>query len=250
MDKRTGVITSVCAALALGAGLAGCAGESSSAAPASGLKQLAVALNANDTAAMYLPEQLSESLPNTRHAWSQPPGLPGTPASDSVVRGRVVEVVEHSGFIETGAMPRPGRPGATRTDYTDPKASWRAVRVTVEVAETLAGPAAPTQEFYLGLLGHAERDDEAATMSQTLQGLGEVVVISERRPSGSEFLGMTRVLISSSFGIAAVDETGSLSFPFADPEGPSPQEYMAGVDTLEELRAELSKAPRRKLHQG
>lgn len=64
---------------------------------------------------------------NMRHAWSQPPGMPGQPVSDSVVRGKVVDVDKYSGFVESGQMPQ-GRaipvPVSLTTTTTLTTASW------------------------------------------------------------------------------------------------------------------------------
>lgn len=254
MDKKSRAILSLLGAVAVAATgglLHATAGQSQKADRLASREGLAEVVGAHPAVSMWRPERLTDMLPNVRHAWREPPGQPGHAVSDSVVRGRIVDVEAHAGFIESGSGSTAGRPGASFTAYDDPAAHWRAVRVKVEVAETLAGSPAADLEVYLSMLGHAERDNEVQTMEQTLKDLGEIIVITRRNPSGPEFLGIKRDLVDKSFGLLTVDESGKLALPFADQdEGPGPETFMEGVDTLDELRAELRKAPQRRTHEG
>lgn len=254
MNKQSRGIVSLCAAVtvALTGGLVhATGGQSQATQPLASRQGLAAALDAHAAVSMWRPARLTDMLPNVRHAWRDSPSQPGQPVSDSVVRGRIVDVEAHAGFIESGMASTAGRPGASFTEYDDPAAHWRAVRVTVQVGETLAGPHTSDLEIYLSMIGHAEHEDEVQAMEQTLQDLGQIVVVTRRNPSGPEYLGLDRALVDRTFGLLTVDGSGRLDLPFADQEeGSSTQTFLEGVDTLEELRAEIRKPPQRRTHEG
>jgi hypothetical protein len=252
-NRRLGMVSAcaVAAAAVTGGLLYAGTGQPATAQPFASREGLFAALNAHAAASMWRPQRLTDMLPNVRHAWRTAPSEQGQPVSDSVVRGRIVDVEAHAGFIESGRAPTAGRPGASSTAYDDPAAHWRAVRVTIAVAETLAGSRTEQIEVYLSMIGHAERAGEVQAMEQTLEDLGEVVVITQRHPNAPEYLGLRRSLVDTSFGILTVDGSGRLGLPFADQEeGTDSAAFLEGVDTLDELRAESSKAPQRRTHDG
>jgi hypothetical protein len=189
-------------------------------------------------------ERLTDFLPNVRHTSTADPERRETRVTDSVVRGTVVTVEEDRGFVEIGPATR-GRPGAVATDYDDPTAWWRTLRVTVQVEEVIAGPQSRRLTFYLPLMGSAADGEDGAAVARGLHDLGEIVLFSRPNPAGPEYLGLTRKLPNEPLSLATVGDVGELDFPFADEEdGPSAEEFMAGLDTLEELRAQARKPSR------
>jgi hypothetical protein len=251
MSYRSRGFLSVCAAAATGGLLYAGTGQPAAAHPLASREGLSAALNVDAAGSMWRPQRLKDMLPNVRHAWRDAPSEQGQPVSDSVVRGSIVDVEAHAGFIESGMASTAGRPGASSTAYDDPAAHWRAVRVTIAVAETLAGSRTDELEVYLSMIGRAERDGEVQAMEQTLKDLGEIVVITQRHPDAPEYLGLRRTLVDKSFAMLTVDGSGRLGIPFADQEEVTDSEaFLAGVDTLDELRTEVSKAPQRRTHHG
>lgn len=198
----------------------------------------------------FHPQDLAESLPNVRHAFDADPDA-GQPLSDSVVLGRVVEVVRHRGFIESGHAGTAGRPGAMATAYEDPAADWRTVRLTIKVTEVLAGPASAELAIDFGLMGSVASGEDDRHVECTFEELGEVVAITRANPSGPEFLDIPRQLADEPFGLATVDPDGRLAFPFA-PGGPdrTSEEFAGGVDTIEKLRRVVRQPTRTVVHQG
>ena len=198
----------------------------------------------------FLPKDLRDSLPNVRHAMEFDPDA-GRPLSDSVVLGRVVEVVRDRGFIESGQAGTAGRAGAAATAYEDPAASWRTIRLTIEVDEVLAGPSVAELAVDVALMGNAESGEDDSHVECTFKGLGDVVAITRANPSDPEFLDIPRQFPDEAFGLATVDPEGKLAFPFA-PGGPgrTSGDFIAGIDTVEQLRREARQPTRTVVHQG
>lgn len=190
-------------------------------------------------------DRLADFLPNVRHTSAQQPSQSERP-TDSVVLAVVTESEEGAGFIESGTPPTSGQPGARATSYSDPVAHWRTLRVTLAVKEVLAGPATNAITIDLPLKGNARDGDDGVAVERALRELGTVVVLSKELPDRPEYLGMRRVLPDAPFGIATVDDQGALAFPFiAEGVGPNAaEEFMAGLDTLEELRAQARQPDR------
>lgn len=196
----------------------------------------------------FLPADLAESLPNVRHTMDA--SASGQPLSDSVVLGRIVAVVRDRGFIESGQPGTAGRPGAVATAYEDPAASWRTVRLTIEVDEALAGPSVAELAVDIAFMGSVAAGEDDTHVECTLEGLGDVVAITRANPSGPEFLDIRRQFPDEAFALATVDPEGDLSFPFA-PGGPgrTSKEFTGGVDTIEQLRREVRRPARTVVHQ-
>ena len=199
---------------------------------------------------VFLPKDLAESLPNVHHALDFEPDA-GRPVSDSVVLGRVVEVVRNRGLIESGHPGTARRPGAVATAYEDPAASWRTVRLTIEVDEILAGPSSTELAVDVALMGNVESGEDDRHVECTFEGLGDVVAITRGNPSDPEFLDIPRQFPDEPFGLATVDPKGNLSFPFA-PGGPgrTSDDFLGAIDTIEQLRREARKPTRTVVHQG
>lgn len=193
---------------------------------------------------------LAELLPNVRHAWSASPDA-GEAVSDSVVRGRVLEVVRDRGFVESGHPGTAGRPGAAATAYEDPAADWRTIRVRIEVDEVLAGPALAVLDVDVGLMGNVTSGEDDTHVECAFEELGEVIAITRSNPSGPEFLDIARHLADEPFGLAVVDAQGRLFFPFAhgDP-GRTSQAFAGGIETLDQLRHEIRQPTRTVAHEG
>lgn len=200
----------------------------------------------------YLPHKnLSEFLPNVRHAFRDSPDG-GQPVTDSVVLGRVTEVARDRGFIETGRGATAGRPGAGVTTYDDPAADWRTVRLTVEVDEVLAGPEVEALTVDVALMGNATTGEDDSQAECAFADLGAVALFSKANPGGPEFLGIPRHFPDEAFGVAEVDTSGRLHFPFAAASraGRTSKAFTAEVDTVDALRREVSKPDRQVLHDG
>lgn len=198
----------------------------------------------------FLPKDLAESLPNVRHAMDVDPDA-GRPVSDSVVLGRVVEVVRDRGFIESGQPGTAGRPGAVATGYEDPAASWRTLQLRIEVDEVLAGPSSAELAVAVALMGNVASGEDDRHVECAFEGLGDVVAITRGNPSGPELLDIRRQFPDEAFGLATVDPQGNLSFPFA-PGGPgrTSGDFLGGIGTIEQLRREARQPSRTVLHQG
>lgn len=181
--------------------------------------------------------KLTETLPNAR-------AKDGTVLTDSVVTGVVTVVTNGQGFDETGQAPTPGKPGARILGFHDRAADWRTLRVTVRVDTVVAGPSQREVLLDWPVMGSTADGDDAAAIGRALKALGRVLVLSQALPRGPEFLGLRRQVPDRPYGLGLVGSDESLSFPFIDPadggtiDGPT---FMAGVDTLGELKAAASK---------
>lgn len=195
-------------------------------------------------------KNLAEFLPNVRHAWQDSPEH-GEAVTDSVVLGRVTDVVRDRGFIEKTQPGTMGRPGATETAYDDSAADWRTMRLTVAVDEVLAGPSIESLTVDVPLLGDTTTGGDDSHFECAFTELGAVAVFTKGNPDAPEFLGIPRQFPDKPFGVATVDTTGSLHFPFA-PGGPgrTSEAFVADLDTIDELRSELDKPTRTVMHNG
>lgn len=209
-------------------------------------KALAAALGSDAGGTIFRPySRLADFLPNVGHVSDLAPSSPPTRMTDSVVSGTVVEVSDDRGFIESGAAPTKGRPGAAVTVYDDPAAHWRTVRVRVHVQEVLAGTDHGTLKFFLPLIGNAKTGEDAAAVERALRALGDVIVFSKAVPEGLEYLGIARNLPDEGHGLASLSAAGEIEFPFAGDESTQGSaEFEGGVNTLDQLRAEARKPER------
>lgn len=216
--------------------------------PRSDRAALVSALMPPDGADTFRPyERLADMLPNVGHVSRLAPKSPPYYVTDSVVRGRAVDIVEDGAFVETGVAATEGRPGAKPTDYDDPSADWRTLEVSVDVSEVLAGAQTSRLTFTLPLLGSSASGQDGTAVARALFDLGELVVFSRQNPGGPEYVGIARQLPDPPFGLAQVDERDNISFPLAGQQGgKTSTQFSAGVNTLSDLRAEVGRPGRTK----
>ena len=238
MRKRN--ITAVAVALGLAGGSVAFAVDRAGGAASDPVAdRAALASNATGTAGSYSRgySHLAEALPNAKDR-------DGRAVHDSVVVGTVTAVKDGVGYDETGKMPTAGHPGARVTLYDDPLADWRTLAVTVDIEEAISGQKSSQLVLSWPLMGNSARGEDKGAIERALKDLGRVVVFSTARPAGPEYLGIARDIPDRPTGIAVVASDGSLSFPFLGTGSAAQLEensFMAGVDTLPELRSEAAK---------
>jgi len=178
--------------------------------------------------------RLAETLPNAKAS-------DGSSVADSVVVGVVSAVTNSAGFVESGRAPTSGNPSARRTAFDDPLASWRTLRVTIDVKEVVAGPAVGTLSLDWPILGSSGRGDDGAAIGRALKELGTVLVMSHAQPTGPEYLGLVRKIADPAYGLGVVATDGSLSFPLVEGGQADAMAFMGDIDTLGELRSAADK---------
>jgi hypothetical protein len=240
--RRTAALVVVASATVAGIVLTHGAGS----APDPAADRAALLRNVGDNPGAFVRDytRLADMLPNVKDA-------SGGVASDSVVVGRVTAVAEEAGYVilnlpGTGVS---GSPGARVTSFDDPSADWRTINITVAVEETLAGAKVSTVHLSWPALGSTAKGQDAAAIGRALQALGRVVIVSKALPAKPEYLGVDREIPDKEAGIIQVAPGGALSLPLAagtGGEGGSVDttSFLAGLDTLDELRAQAAEPSR------
>jgi hypothetical protein len=177
--------------------------------------------------------RLVQTLPNARAG--------GESVSDSVVVGKVKSVEDSTGFVQGPPSTSPDKASARRTLFDDPLASWRTLRVTIDVDEVLAGPSVTTLAFDWPIMGSTVRGHDADAARRALLDLGTVAVISEALAPDAANLGIDRKLRDPGVNLAVVASDGSLSLPLIEGGEVAAISFLGGVDTVDELREQAKK---------
>ena len=205
--------------------------------------RVALRANAIAGAASFAGEypQLVDLLPNARLQ-------DGNTSTDSVVVGTISAVAPQAGYDELNLpnTPAVGKPGARVTAFDDPLADWRTLKVTIKVEETLAGSRTQLLDVSWSLLGSSRNGEDATAVGRALQALGRVVILSEAKPSGPEYLGIVRDVPGKEGCVLQVASDGTLSLPLAGGSAEGSRivdlaAFLEGVETLDKLRTQAAK---------
>jgi len=175
----------------------------------------------------WLESSLSEMLPSHQFSVN---GGPARPRGSGVVVGRVTDVRAGKGFAHPDDAPK-----STVVDFNAKEALWRTVEVTVAVDEAwgrVAGQQAVTFAVII------DRGADAAKAVNGLRTLGRVFVSLDRQGRFAYAPGLYSISHSGDL-FGTVDAQGNIELK-ATEHG---DEFMKGLNTVAQLRAEAAKAP-------
>ncbi|NUT35545.1 MAG: hypothetical protein HOV79_21035 [Hamadaea sp.] len=176
--------------------------------------------------AIWLENSLAETLPSRRFSVH---GGAAT-ARNGVVIGRITDVREGRGFSH-----KDDAPSSTEVAFDSPDALWRTVEVTVTIEEAWGRGAGQKTVTFAVII---DRGADAKTAVNGLRSLDRVIVGLDRQ--GRYAYAPHLYSISHSGDIfGTVDARGGIQLPVME----HGDDFMNGVDTVEELRGEAGKAP-------
>jgi hypothetical protein len=171
------------------------------------------------------------------------------PYGYSILVGRVLTVTKQSAYvrIDSPDAGTAGLPCCRVRPFDVSDADWRSLRVTIAVEETLTGAHPPTAELSWAVYGNGSKLEDVDAIARALPALGRIVVFTQDNPVGPAWLDIRHSVVHAQRGILQVLDDGSLRLPFAaGREGPRAPccpvdevAFLAGIDTLADLRAEI-----------
>lgn len=186
-----------------------------------------LALRYGSTESIWIDRNLADRLPNRTFAVN---GAAPEPLSEDLVIGSVTSVEGGAGYVVGGG----DADGGTAVAFDSPDAVWRVVELSVSVADRFRGRVPAGEPLRVGLAFDGGTDPEAVMAG--LRGQ-RVVIALEERGFWSHDPALWSVSRSGAL-LGLVSRGGAVSFPVLAEEE---QGFLAGLDTVQEIRAEAAK---------
>lgn len=154
---------------------------------------------------------------------------------EGLVRGRIVGVEPLAGYY-----PGAGEEEASSRSvgYSDPRAVWQSVSLSVAVDETLLGPRASTVDVRMVVYPSQTLDD----LRRVLASYGEVAIFLEAPPMKFGDEPRLPVILDDAETLIDISPDGSLTLPFVEDEMES--ELLGEISAFEDLRTAALSAER------
>jgi hypothetical protein len=198
--------------------------------------QAIASMRANANLSVLEPHSLVDALPNREIVVRSDQGE-GVKRrfSDVVAAGRITRVTPHEGILYPHADPQD--PGDEEADvkivaFDDPDAAERVALVTMQVEWSAGTKVGEIIQFRIGVPVGADPNK----FLEGVRGIDDAVVLLDLDDAGRN-QGAYRPILNSA-GLGSVDDDGAVAF---EGLGDQERDFTAGIDTLDELKAEASK---------